>query len=647
MRSPSIYRASGFLILLLLVLGNLTARAEDRVASIFRDGMVLQREKPVAIWGWGTAGEQVQVTFNGQTKQGQVDDHGYWKVMLDSMTANNEGQVLDVKIGSTEVSLKDVLIGEVWIAAGQSNMVVGGPDKNTGVYPFYVSPPDAGAKAQIRISRFGGGVSLDPQDDVNPAYKKSGNWQPLKDPYPATMDIPQYFSRVLRDALNVPVGMIVVAVPGTNEGAWMSKETLQAIPGEGGAGTYYDQLFSQNNATLAKAGGPYASWDTFAQADAAWLKDPQGASPEAGWPGSKTGGLDYQQFPSVLYNTRIHPLAPLSIRGVIWHQGEAGPGGPYGERLVAMAKQWRDLFGQPFYFIWGTLGRNTSEPPPLAPYTDTFYRSLTSMEIRHALDVFAGDKSATFVEFYDLGNEGTHFLEKAEAGRRMGLAALDLAYNQPHLYSGPHMVDTKIDGGTATIHFDRVGTGLSYQPSIDGISGFFLQGKSGTNQWGQVTVTGKDTIQVSSPDIPDLAMVAYGDNLNPHETLFNSDNLPASPFVVNDTKKAAPKPATELVSLTTPSSDADFNISHVRRDGYVFQVKPVHGKTSAGPVTVQAYIPKEWQDYEVQIGGQPATVIDAPQNGIHFVTFSPPTDGTWVIVAAKGKAAEFQKVNRF
>ena len=113
-------------------------------------------------------------------------------------------------------------------------------------------------------------------------------------------------------------------------------------------------------------------------------------------------------------------------------------------------------------------------------------------------------------------------------------AALTVAYGKNHLYTGPRMLETKIEGNKATVLFDHVGDGLIYQPSIDGISGVYLLGKDGKSAWGEVNITGKDTAEFSSPDISDLAGVAYSENVSAHETLFNSEGgktaLPASPF---------------------------------------------------------------------------------------------------------------------
>jgi sialate O-acetylesterase len=611
--------------------------AEDRLARIFQDGMVLQREMPVPVWGWAAPGAAVTVAFAGQTKAATAGADGAWKTMLDPLAASREGRVLEVRIGDTAIARKNVLVGEVWVAAGQSNMVAGGPDQDSGVYPHHVSPGTRGGKPEIRHIRFGSGASLEPLAD---AEDRSGKgWEVFQeDPPPTGMGPAYYFSRVVRDAVDVPFGLVLVAVPGTNQAAWMARETLAGFPAEDKKlPDFYQERLAECTEALAKS-GTMKTWDDVLAAEAAWRKAPKGHPP--------SNGLPVVNFPTALYNTRIHPLAPFAFRGVIWHQGEAGPRGPYGERLVAMARQWRALFGQDFCFVWGTLGRSTDSPPPLAPLRAGFYRSGTNGGIRQALKAFGDDRRVAMVELYDLGNENTHYEMKAEAGRRYALAALTVAYGQDHLYSGPRMLETKLEGGKAVIRFAMAGTGLQYQPSIAGISGFYLRGKDGPARWGEVKIVAPDTIEVTHPDIAAPATVGYGEHPNPHETLFNSAGLPASPFTVNAaTGKEEPSPIS-LLAITAKSGGTDMQLCHVRRSGYVFQLKAT-GKDKPAPATLRAWIPAEWKGFEVESGGKPVAVQEEVKDGNRFALFTAPVDKAWIIVAEAGKAEAFRKINRF
>ena len=608
--------------------------ADARLAHIFQDNMVLQRQKPVPVWGWAPPGTAVEVSFAGQTKSTKAGENGRWQVDLDPMEASAEGRPLTVKIGETTITRKNVLVGEVWLAAGQSNMNHAGPDRDTGVYPHYVSPAGEG-KPPIRLMQFGWGASLTPLDDVDPSRPRDEPWQTVpENPTPTSMNLSRYFARVVRDGLNVPVGIVHVAVSGTNQAAWMSKETLEQFPAKGKA-NFYEAFLADAEAGLAKDKGPVKSWADFAKADAEWRKTGKGR-----WPGSSS----IVNFPTALYNTRIHPAAPFAIRGAIWHQGEGGPGGPYGDRLVAMARQWRKLFGQDFVFLFGTLTRNTAASPPIKPELSWFYRSSTNVGIRRAADLFADDKNAGMVEFFDIGDPETHFHNKAEAGRRMGLAALTVAYGQEHLYNGPRVEKVEIDGPKATLTFANAGKGLVYEPSLDGISGFIVQGKKGQLRWADVKLTGPMTIEVTDPTGEAIETIAYGVAQNPHETVFNSENLPASPFRHNVGRM--PWAGHLKGGMVTCGKGAVMDLAHVRRDGYMLQLhKGRNGK--AASVSVEAYVPAEWDGCTVEIAGKPVDVTPTEKDGRRVVTFEAPTDGSWIIVARPGKAEAFRKIDRY
>jgi sialate O-acetylesterase len=433
---------------------------------------------------------------------------------------------------------------------------------------------------------------------------------------------------------------------------------------------------------------PFHSFDEFKKLEDAWRVTKTG-----GWPGS---GTTFNALPSNGYNTRIYPLHPFAVRGVLFWAIGSSLHGVAAPLDVAMHKQWRELFGQDLYFIEMANCRFTSDQPPLTPCFTTNWTSGAGETTRQAALLQKDDKKMAFVDLYDTGNWVTHFLEMGESGRRIGFAALTLAYGQNHLYTGPRLVETKIEGHKATVRFDHVGDGLIYQPSIDGISGICLLGKSGPPQWAQVKVLGQDTLELSSPDIADLAGVAYGENTNPHETLFNSEGgrivLPAPPFSTTAVSGGT-WPKFQIATLVGENNfhildnevikNARLSLAHVRRSGYVFQIvgqetlnnamQPISDTSpdlaqSSATTPILAYIPAEWKGYEVVTGdkydirsvggfvvtngsvvtgGKPIKATESTKDGARFITFNAPVDLTWVIVAEKGRAAEFRKINRY
>lgn len=630
----------GLLSIAGLLLFTLCAHAELRVADIFQSMMVLQRDKEAPVWGWADPGAKVEVSFDGQSVSATADSNGAWMAKLSPMKANAKGQTMTITSGGETLTLDNVLVGEVWVAAGQSNMNHGGPDTDTGVYPHYVS--DGNSTAPMRVRSFGFGAELEPVKDFPPAGRNNDQWEEIK--FGNADPIPHYFARVVRDGTDVPVGMIRVAYSGTNQAAWMSKETLEKFDGQGG--NFYLEYLKEKNDDLAqkprkaKDGTTISTWDELKEYEKQWL-----ANPQKRWPGDGLSGMDFVRWPTALYNTRIYPLAPYAIRGVIWHQGEGGPFGPYGDRLIAMFTQWRELYGQDFYVIWGTLSDMSTKEPPMDPVREGFYRSNQNEEIRKAYE--KADDKMEFVEFYDLGNQDTHFAQKAEGGRRMGLAALDLAYNQDHIYTGPRAVDFKFDGPKAYVKFEHTGERLIYEPSIDDISGVVLIGKDGERAWGNVEVINEDTIQISHPSIREAGLIAYANSINPHETLFNSAGLPASPF--SKTKDGMgrvdePKTSGEYLKVVSNPAKANIHLGHMRRNGYQFE--PRARKGDGQSVEVQAYIPSAWSGYEVWIGDKQISANKTEVDGRAYAEFSAPV-GQQATVCEAGQYGEFRNVNRY
>jgi sialate O-acetylesterase len=630
-------------LFVLLVLFNFPfeASAELRLAQVFKDHMVLQREKPVSVWGWTDPGSSVSVSFAGQNPTTQANDKGYWRVTFDALAASTESRELKVSNGSQSVTLKDVLVGDVWLCAGQSNMAR--PLRNCSIdYPFFRKYTEDAEYPQVRFFDCSSDVSKVPLEDFDPLLQKDAVWKAVdKTTSLDVMSMAFFFSKELNKKLGVPVGLLQVAVSGTPLTAWMAPETFDALAAEFSDLPNYEAAFAAKDPDLAKASkGTFKNWEEFTAAEIAWKANPTGPKP-----GSDLSGI-LTDYPGVLYNSRIHPLAPMGIRGVLWHQGESGPGERHKERLMANIQQWRKLYGQDFFFIWGSLTRKTSSPPPMAP---ALTPDNVNEEFLLASQSFKPEDHAVLINFADLGNTATHWARMEEAGQRMARAAFASVYGKPEtVFTGPELVEAKIEGAKVRAKFRHMGGGLVYEPSVDGISGFVIEGSGSALHWAEVAVEG-DTIVLSHPDVSIPANVYYGWHNNPHETLFNKEGYPAYPFRAvpraRFAGKGSPGPF-PLAQLVNPPAKMDLNLSHVRRNGYVFNAVLLKGTGSA---TVRAHLPKEWKGAVVTSQGKPveAGALQTDANGIRFHEFTVEANGPWIIVANSENTPDFSAIDRF
>ena len=580
--------------------------ADLKLAQPFQDHMVLQRQMPVPIWGWDDPNKTVTVKIGDKQATGQSNDTGYWRADLPAMEANSTGQDVTISDGTKTITLKDVLIGEVWICAGQSNMAR--PVKEEmGENPQ--APKDIYADndyPQVRFINYPNACSDTPLADMDPVIDGKAAWQ-VVGPKTAgdSMCMAFFFGRDLYKDLQVPVGLVQIAVAGTTQTAWGSKAALDATPSTGARTYTYDDCFAAAEKAQAASKDAFKSWADWKTADAAWHANPAKSptNPTGRWPAT----LSILDYPSVLYNALVYPLAPMAMRGMIWHQGEAGPAVNYGARMVAIVNDWRKLFGQNFWFMTGTMTRFTNKSPPLAMSIE-YLRSGINDQFALEEKLFGPDGRGVMVGMMDLGNVGTHWQRKDEAGRRLALAAMDHVYGKPSLYMGPLLVDSKIDGSTITCKFDHVGAGLKYEPSIDGISGFILQGKD-KGVWATPTIQGTDTLIFSDPAVPDPQNLFYACASNPHETLFNSEGMPAYSFHLKDIPVPREKAPFELASVgTLTDPKAQLHISDVHRYAYVVGFE--NGHPTPGPNTIKCYIPKEWAKPAAQQDGKAVTLGD-------------------------------------
>jgi hypothetical protein len=262
--------------------------------------------------------------------------------------------------------------------------------------------------------------------------------------------------------------------------------------------------------------------------------------------------------------------------------------------------------------------------------------------------LFAKDGKGTLVNFLDIGNTGGHWAMKEEAGRRMALAALTLVYGQKHLYTGPQLIEAKINGATATCTFRHVGEGLKFEPSINGISGVVVTGKDRTPVWAEVKVTAPDTLVITHPHGADISGIYYGAYRNPHETIFNSDGFTAFAFNTGIGTPPKVEQTTPLLSIVGEKpAKADMDVLHVRRNGYIVRAVEIKGPEQ-GTLKLRALIPAEWKGFEVRLGDKDVTPEKTlTENGATYIEIDAPINGASFIIAEKGQAETFAKIDRF
>ena len=491
------------LICLALFTISAAAHANVVLAPLFTDNAVLQRDKPVPIWGTADAGEKVAVAFAGQTVATTADAAGKWSVALAALPATATPADLVVK-GNNTLTLTNVVVGEVWIASGQSNMewVL----KNT--YDASLDVAGSAANPLIRHIKIAKKVS------DTPLTTATGTWQ-VASPVatPEFTAVGYYFALDLYRVLNVPVGIINSSWGGTRVEAWIDPATLKSNPSFESVASGWAKTLEAYPAAKAKQLADLAAW-----------KEEAAAAKAAGQPFIKKApaepqGAGHQATPSGLNNGMIAPLVPYALRGTIWYQGEsnAGKAVEYHALFSSMITGWRNQFAQgDFPFYWVQLA-NYASP------TDTQWAFLREAQTQ-TLSLPATGQAVT-VDIGDVSN--IHPRNKKDVGRRLARLALARTYGQKIVDSGPVFAKAERDGAGFRVSFTEVNGGLI--APLNALVGFELAGEDKVFKPATAKIE-KDTVLVSCGDVPFPVAVRYAWRNAPLAGLFNLEGLPAVPF---------------------------------------------------------------------------------------------------------------------
>jgi len=512
-----------------------SANADVRLHRVFTDHMILQRDTAAPVWGWADPGEKVSVQFGGQNVSAVTDEKGKWSVKLVPMKANTTPQAL-VVIGKNRIELTDIVVGDVWLCSGQSNMDfrLGGcnapQDIETADFPAirFISLPILCAEK--------------PNEDVQ-TRESWFHWN-VCSPQTAggVSAVGFYFARRIHRETDVPVGLLVSSVGGTNIEKWMPRESFAGTRDLDEIGKTIDRAVAEYRKDVAESIRRVERWLPMAKQALAGNQD----LPEAPeiprhpvMPGPRAGGNWVH-----LYNGMIHPLVRFPIRGAIWYQGEnnSEEEDTYVAKMNALIGSWRGLWGQEFPFYYVQLA-NWLKPTDIPSGDDRQYRwQRCRMGQLKALSIPKTGMAVTI----DVGDaEDIHPRNKFDVGERLALWALAKDYGKKDLvYSGPLYRGMKVEGGKIRVEFDSVGSGLMVgkkdgrNPAVEDkavkLNRFAVAGADKKWVWADAVIDG-ETVVVSSPQVPDPVAVRYAFSINPEGcNLYNKEGLPASPFRTDD-----------------------------------------------------------------------------------------------------------------
>ncbi len=493
--------------LCLLLIPCAALSAQVTVPKILASHMVVQRDMPVHVWGMAAPGEKVAVTFRGQTRTTQAGQLGRWSVYLKPGAA---GGPFQMKVNGTPVAqggnepteqtmtLDDILVGDVWVASGQSNMEFAMRQAATAAQDL-----PAATDSNIRLLMVKKRASEYAQDDTD-----TDGWA-VSSPETARdfSAVGWYFAREIEQREHVPVGVIDSTWGGTVAESWTRLTAL----GE-----------DASLAPLFVARGKMTDGEANALLEE---KDEERQREEA-----RTAGKPVPEFswhppleswaPGLLWNGMIAPLTPMAIRGVIWYQGESNSAlarAPLYERIMrTLIEDWRREWGIgdfPFLYVQISNFKST----PAEDWAALREQQLNTLEMRNT----------AMAVTIDIGNpDNVHPTDKVDVGHRLALAARALSYGETVEYSGPLFRQATPEGTLIRAWFDHA-NGL--KAAGGDVAGFEVAGADGKFFPAIATIDGS-TVVAASPSVVEPVYVRYGWANSPQCNLFNGDGLPASPF---------------------------------------------------------------------------------------------------------------------
>ncbi|MDR0532803.1 MAG: hypothetical protein LBH01_02510 [Verrucomicrobiales bacterium] len=558
---------SQFLIVTLFLAVSSLAKADVKLPPIFSDHMVIQSDVPVHVWGWAEPGEKVTVKLAAKEAAVTTGTDGKWRLQLEPLASGTGTLTMNVE-GKNKLTVSDVLVGEVWLCSGQSNMEFGVGAASREKIELKDEPQIRLFTVPRNIQPFPSYGEMSTTSDDPPL---TGKWQV------ATVDnvlnngrwkgfsaVGYYFGLRIHNATNKPVGMISSVWGGTPATPWMSLEGLQTEPKLKGAADSvpkYRENYEQNKVLYAtemeKWKADVAEWEKkvgfplnmYAYNVKQWGKQakeleaegkPVPPRPEQP-PREPRDMANNNQTSTVLYNGMISPLVPYGIKGVLWYQGESNAGEPmkYLATLPALINDWRAKWGQgdfPFLVV---------QLPNYKPQAeDTTWAIMREAQKLATRSVPNTGMAVTI----DIGiDRDIHPWDKYDVAERLALIALKQVYGQSDLIaSGPTFKNQTIEGSKIRLNFDNIAGGLIIGNPPDHfyhsirqklptekpaeLKGFVISGSDNKFVPAKAVIEGKDTVVVSADEVPNPVAVRYAWSDSPVCNLYNDAGLPAEPF---------------------------------------------------------------------------------------------------------------------
>jgi sialate O-acetylesterase len=480
--------------------------ADVSLPNIFGDHMVLQRDQQNSVWGWADPDEKITVTIAGQSHTATADARGNWKVKLAAMKV---GSPLTLTVnGKNSVAFSDVLVGEVWICSGQSNMGFNlGSTYDGDLEVMAANFPN------IRL------ISV-PQVGVQEPQKNfNGKWERCSPANAGGFSAVGFlFGRQLHQTLDIPIGLIDDAWGGSAAEAWIRRDVLES-----------DKRYAELMGRWKKTEATY----DHEKSDAAWkvrVQKWEDGGKKGNKPRAPRNPLTGNQRPANIYNGVLHPTIGYGIRGAIWYQGESNAGRSYQYRHLfpLMIQHWRDEWNQgdfPFYYVQLADFRNESADPQESAWA----------ELREAQTMTMGKlKNTGEAVIIDVGEgRDIHPRNKQTVAKRLARWALAKDYGVKIPFQSPTYKSMEIKDGKATLTFDHVGRGL-YTFDVREPVGFAIAGADKKFVWAKGELVGANKVELWSDEVKNPVAVRYGWADNPVLNLYSREGLPATPFRTDD-----------------------------------------------------------------------------------------------------------------